>query len=83
MSATRNALFRILGAELGRTFEPEAISDDQSIEDLGVSSLNLMNLIYRVEDEFGFTADTNDILEVSTVGDMLRLIEAKAQKPVS
>jgi acyl carrier protein len=79
MNSIRQRLFGLLEQELGKPIDPETVSDDQPIEDLGVSSLNLMNLIYRMEDVFGFTADTNAILDLATVGDIIRLIESRAK----
>ena len=58
-------------------FDAAAWSEEQAIEDLGMTSLDLMNLLYSLEDRFGFTLETDEILEVATVGDLISLVETK------
>ena len=39
--------------------------------DLGLSSLDLLNLLARYEEEFGITADDRNLPDLQTVGDVL------------
>ena len=73
----RQVLAKILVEELKLPIDPAAISDDQSIEDLGMNSLHLMKLIYLLEDTFNIRLDTDEILDVDGVRDLLTLLEAK------
>jgi acyl carrier protein len=73
----RQVLAKILVEELKLPIDPATISDDQSIEDLGMNSLHLMKLIYLLEDTFDIRLDTDEILDVDGVRDLLSLLEAK------
>jgi len=63
--------------ELKLEIDPNTMSQDQSIEDLGMNSVHLMKLIYLLEDKFGMTFETQDIIEIDTLGDLCRLVENK------
>jgi acyl carrier protein len=42
---------------------------------LGLDSLDIVTLIMAVEDEYGFTADDDEIVKLKTVGDVVKYIE--------
>lgn len=44
-------------------------------EDLGADSLDLFELVMRIEDEFGVKIPTEDLEKINTVGDVLKYIE--------
>lgn len=43
--------------------------------DLGADSLDVFQIIMRIEEEFGITVDSDRAKEVVTVGDAMRLIK--------
>jgi acyl carrier protein len=45
-------------------------------DDLGADSLDLFELVMRIEDEFGVKIPTEDLEKINTVGDVLKYIEA-------
>lgn len=47
------------------------------ITDLGLNSLDVLNIILEFEDEFGIEIDENDIDQLTTVGDIAEYIEAR------
>lgn len=47
------------------------------VEDLGLDSLRLLALAVAVEDHFRLCLDEEDEAEISTVGDLVRIIERK------
>jgi len=77
MNGIKQEIIAFLAEQPNLRFDVSAWSEDQSIEDLGMSSLDLMNLLYSLEDRFGFTLETDEILEVATVGDLISLVETK------
>lgn len=65
---------------LAQQFEVSAdsISADTNIDDdLGADSLDVVELIMSVEDEFGFSIPDEDAAELVTVGKLAEYIEAR------
>ena len=55
-----NSLYTIIGNQLST---PRNLNDDMRlIEDLGMDSLALMNLVLDIEDEFDISFDDGDLL---------------------
>ena len=44
-------------------------------DDLGADSLDLVDLLMSVEDEFDVEVPDDDVLKIKTVGDLVRYIE--------
>jgi len=78
IKTSRSDLFGILANQLKLDVDASTISDDQLIEELGMSSLQMMKLIYIFEDEFGITLSTQEVLEINTVGELVALLDAKS-----
>lgn len=68
----------ILENELGKD-RNEITLDSDIIKDLGLDSLDIVTLIMAVEDEYGFTADDDEIVSLKTVGDVVTYIEKQTK----
>ena len=64
----------IMEEELGKD-RTEVTLESDIIKDLGLDSLDIVTLIMAVEDEYGFTADDDEIVNLKTVGDVVKYIE--------
>lgn len=64
----------IMEEELGKDRNEVTLESD-IIKDLGLDSLDIVTLIMAVEDEYGFTADDDEIVNLKTVGDVVEYIE--------
>ena len=53
---------------------PERLSLDGPLEDLGVDSLGIAELLFNVEDAFGITLPPNPV-QLPTLGDVVRYID--------
>lgn len=53
--------------------------DTQLVKDLGINSLDFINLVTTLEDEFDFEIPDRAIKEISTVGDIVRYIQNNIQ----
>ena len=53
--------------------EDLVITGETAFKDLGLDSLDTVELIMNVEEEFGVTVPTDD--PIKTVGDLLKIIE--------
>lgn len=58
--------------------EPSAINRDAGFEELDVDSLDLAELAQIVDDKYGVTIAAEDMKKITTVGDVLDLIAARA-----
>lgn len=59
--------------------EPESITPDSVItDDLGADSLDIVDLVMTLEDEFDLDFPDEDIEEMTTVGDIIEYIEENA-----
>ncbi len=50
---------------------------DSSFKDLGIDSLDLVDLIFELEEKVGITFEDEDLLQIKTVKDLLTLIDQK------
>lgn len=64
----------IMEEQLGKDRNEVTLESD-IIKDLGLDSLDIVTLIMAVEDEYGFTADDDEIVNLKTVGDVVKYIE--------
>lgn len=65
---------------LAQQFEVSADSisaDTNIVDDLGADSLDVVELIMSVEDEFGVQISDEDAAQLATVGKIVEYIEAK------
>lgn len=68
----------IMETELGKNRNDITLESD-IIKDLGLDSLDIVTLIMAVEDEYGFTADDDEIAALKTVGDVVNYIEKRTK----
>ena len=65
---------------LAQQFEvaADSITEETNIvDDLGADSLDVVELIMSVEDEFGLSISDEEAVELTTVGKLIEYIEAK------
>ena len=51
--------------------------DSRIVEDLGADSLDVVELLMSLEDEMGIAVSDEEALNLKTVGDIQKLIDAK------
>ena len=60
---------------------PEQVTSQASfIEDLGADSLDIVELVMALEEEFGVEVPDEDAEKLQTVGDVIKYIEDKSAK---
>jgi len=67
----------IIAEQLGVKLE-EVTESASFIEDLGADSLDTVELVMALEEEFGIEIPDEDAEKMATVGDAIRYIEQKA-----
>ena len=73
-------VFEKIQAILSNQFgiDTDQISENTDIvSDLGADSLDVVEMLMSVEDEFGIMIDDDSIAELKTVGDVVACIEAR------
>jgi len=63
----------IIAAQLGMKID-DLNDDDDIMDDLGASSLDIVEIVVEIEDVFGITVEDSAILENRRVGDACRYI---------
>ncbi len=78
MSSTSEKVKEIVVNQLG--VSPDQATDDAKfIEDLGADSLDQVELIMALEEEFGADIPDEDAEKLTTVGDAIKYIEDNLQ----
>ena len=52
---------------------------DSSFRDLGIDSLDLVDLVFALEEEIGTEFEDEELLSIKTVKDLLNLIDEKTK----
>ena len=69
----------IIAEQLG--VKPEEVTDSASfVDDLGADSLDTVELVMALEEEFGIEIPDEDAEKMTNVGEAIRYIEEKAAK---
>ena len=71
-------IFEKVQKALAEQFEvsPDTITlDTNLVDDLGADSLDVVDLVMAIEDEFGVEIPDREALGIETVGDTIKLIE--------
>lgn len=79
MTDTVNRVKSIIAEQLG--VKPEEVTPEASfVEDLGADSLDTVELVMALEEEFGIEISDEDAEKMTTVGDAVKYIENKIAK---
>ena len=66
-------LARIMAESRGQSVE---LSEDMDlVKDLGLSSIDMVQMVVSIEEEFGIEISDRALKEIATVGDLVRVIE--------
>ncbi len=76
MSDTAARVIKIIAAQLG-TQESKIKMEDKFMEDLGADSLDIVELIMRLEEDFSTKIPDEEAEKLTTVGAAIAYIESK------
>jgi acyl carrier protein len=60
--------------------EAEVVPEAKFIDDLGADSLDIVELVMALEDEYGIEIPDEDAEKIETVGDAIKYIEEHMKK---
>jgi len=75
MSATESELLDILSEEA--IIDRKRLVREATLGDLGVSSLDLITLLFELEERYGVVIEEGDMPKVSTLGEMVDFLLAR------
>ena len=79
MEVSQDKVRQIIADQLG--VKKEEVTDSAKfVDDLGADSLDTVELVMALEEEFGIEIPDEEAEKLATVGDALRYIEEKASK---
>lgn len=58
--------------------ERDALDPAATLESLGVASLDMISVLFSLEDRFGLVVETEDVKDAKTLGDFVAVVLAKA-----
>ena len=77
----REEIFRFIVSVFETLIEVNEIQEsDELVEDLGISSMDILTLISYLEEEFGIRITERMIRRVVTVGDLVDLVQKHTEK---
>ncbi len=66
----------LISEQLNRPVE-EILEEKEVVKDLGADSLDIVEMLMGLEEEFNITVPEDEAVNIKTVGDIIKLIEAK------
>ncbi|MFQ9924532.1 MAG: acyl carrier protein [Beduini sp.] len=57
----------------------KTLTEESNFKDLGIDSLDLVDLVFQMEEALDVQFEDEELLTIKTVGDLIHLVEAKRQ----
>lgn len=73
---TLDKVKQLIAEHLNKPVE-EITEEKEIVKDLGADSLDIVEMLMALEDEFGVTVSDEDAIKIKTVGDIVNTIEKK------
>ncbi len=78
MEAVIHRVSSIVGEQLG-VEEGDLVPEASLLDDLGADSLDVVELVMALEEEFGIEVPDDDVENIRTIQDIVRYVEGKAE----
>ena len=75
----KDKIIKMIANKLGKKAEDIALTS-RLIEDLGADSLDIVEMLMMLEDEYGITIPDQDAIKLSTIGDIVAFMEKQNLK---
>lgn len=73
---TDDQLFDLIAQEA--LLERAALTRESSLEDVGMTSLDVISVLFEVEDKYGIQMEESELEGAKTLGDLMDKLKAKA-----
>ena len=74
--ATADKVKELISKQLNKPIE-EITEDKEVVKDLGADSLDVVEMLMNLEEEYNITVPEEDAVDIKTVGDIIKLIDNK------
>ena len=74
--ATLDKVIELISQQLNKPAS-EVTADKEVVKDLGADSLDVVEMLMSLEEEFNITVPEEDAVNIKTVGDIVDLIDSK------
>ena len=74
--AVADRVIELISQQLNQPIE-EITEEKEVVKDLGADSLDVVEMLMSLEEEFSITVPEEDAVNIKTVGDIIKLIEGK------
>ena len=74
--AVADRVIELISQQLNKPIE-EITEEKEVVKDLGADSLDVVEMLMSLEEEFSITVPEEDAVNIKTVGDIIKLIEGK------
>lgn len=74
--AVADKVRELIASQLNKAVE-EVTDEKEVVKDLGADSLDVVEMLMSLEEEFNITVPEEDAVNIKTVGDIIKLIEDK------
>ena len=72
--STADKVKELISQQLNKSVD-EITEEKEVVKDLGADSLDVVEMLMSLEEEFGITVPEEDAVNIKTVGDIIKLIE--------
>jgi acyl carrier protein len=72
------AMFKVVAARVDKR-EFNSVTNESVITELGIDSLSMMQIVGEMETELGVMIPDEDLVELITVGDLVKKIAARVE----
>ncbi|KUJ69194.1 acyl carrier protein [Streptomyces albus subsp. albus] len=73
---TAEEVCQLIAKKLGSKASSYDLNADTTFDEVGLSSLQIADIVYTIEDEVGIEFDSSKAASVKTVGDLVELAKA-------
>ncbi len=74
--AVADKVKQLIAEQLNKSID-EVTEEKEVVKDLGADSLDVVEMLMGLEEEFSITVPEEDAVNIKTVGDIVKLIEDK------
>jgi acyl carrier protein len=74
--ATVDKVIELIAQQLDKSVDSITL-DKEIVQDLGADSLDVVEMLMSLEEEFNISVPEEDAVNIKTVGDIVKLIEEK------
>ena len=75
MKATESDLLDLISKEA--IIDREKLTRDATLEDLGISSLDVISMLFELEEKYGVVIEEGDMPQMTTLGEMVDFLLSK------